>query len=75
MTYRGGVWISKRTSEFFTYAVFAVSIFGEDQAAYADFPKYEKADRRIMRMALQDGSSSDAMEVEEQGRECWEISC
>ncbi|HWZ96319.1 MAG TPA: M48 family metalloprotease [Candidatus Dormibacteraeota bacterium] len=69
MSYRGGVWNLEQNKQVFHVRGYRGVYFGDDQAAYADFPKLEKYDKDpvIGRMNLANGSSSEAMKIEEEG--------
>jgi WD40 repeat protein len=69
MSYRGGVWNLEQNKQVFHVRGYRGVYFGDDQSAYADFPKLEKYDKEpiIARMNLADGTSSEAMKIEKEG--------
>jgi WD40 repeat protein len=67
MSFRGGVWNLEQNKRVFHMRGFRGVYFGEDDAAYADFPKFETTARAVARMDLQNGATSEAMKIEQEG--------
>lgn len=62
---RGGVWKLDRGERVFHTRGFRGAYFGEDGAVYADFPKFEKTERKIAVLSLGNRETFDGPKIEE----------
>jgi hypothetical protein len=63
---RGGVWKLEKGERVFHTRGFRGAYFGEDGAVYADFPKFEKTERKIAVLNLGNRGTYDGPVIEEE---------
>ena len=64
---RGAVWNLPKGEQTFHVRGFRGAHFGDDNALYADFPKFEEAERGIARLDLMQGNISRGPELKDAG--------